>query len=202
MRSGAMTEAEAARSPWRNALTRAIGTDAAVKVDMFGPFTVEAPHRVLLCSDGLYKTLGEDLIREYLLSIDGLSLAMEALAALAYRRGSDDNITAAAVEFGALERRPPRITLPLAIDLQSAARAAKPRAAPARAPRPAGTRPTPRPAPANRASAPAQPSPAPAAPLPAPAPVEEVASSGAGWNWLLFGLLIVALIALLWWLLA
>jgi PPM family protein phosphatase len=121
LRSGAMSREDAARSPARNALTRAVGTDADVEVDLYGPFACDAPHAVLLCSDGLYKAVGDEMIREYLLSIHDLDTAVEILAALAYRRGSDDNITVAAVEFARLERRSPTITLPMPIRLQGGA---------------------------------------------------------------------------------
>lgn len=120
LKGGVMTAEEAERSPWRNALTRAIGTETTVEVDVFGPFAVDEPHAVLLCSDGLYKSVSDEIVREYLLSTDDLGAALESLAALAYRRGSDDNITLAVVEFGTLQRRPPLITLPLPIGLQSA----------------------------------------------------------------------------------
>jgi PPM family protein phosphatase len=127
-RSGVMTAEEIARSPWRNALTRSVGTEATVEIDVFGPFSTRAPHAILLCSDGLYKTVGDNLIREYVLSIDDLGTSAQALAALAYRRGSDDNISLAVMEFEALPRRAPLITLPLAIriDRQGAGGASKP----------------------------------------------------------------------------
>jgi PPM family protein phosphatase len=115
---GAMTIAQAEASPWKNALTRAVGTDAEVEVDIFGPFPLTPPHAVLLCSDGLYRSVSDETIREYVLSTDDLQTATEALAALAYRRGSDDNISIALVEFESLARRLPTVTLPLPIRLQ------------------------------------------------------------------------------------
>jgi PPM family protein phosphatase len=139
LRSGAMTEAEAVRSPWRNALTRAIGTEESVEVDVFGPFPIADPHAVLLCSDGLYKAVSSEVIYEYVLSTGDLATAVEVLSALAFRRGSDDNITVAAVEFASLARRSPTVTLPLPIRLQldgrngarAAARSSVPSVAPA-----------------------------------------------------------------------
>jgi PPM family protein phosphatase len=119
LRQGTMTEAEAENSPWRNALTRAIGTDAEVEVDVFGPFAPVPAHAILLCTDGLYRAIGEEVIREYVLSTADLTTACEALGALAFRRGSDDNISLAIVEFETLQRRPPTVTLPLPIQLQS-----------------------------------------------------------------------------------
>ncbi|HEV2130846.1 MAG TPA: protein phosphatase 2C domain-containing protein [Longimicrobiaceae bacterium] len=119
MRAGTMSSQEAATSPWRNALTRALGTEAEVEIDLFGPFPAEPPHVVLLCSDGLYKAVPEALIREYVLATEDLDTAVHSLAALAFRNGSDDNITAAALELGSLPRRPATITLPVPINRQT-----------------------------------------------------------------------------------
>jgi PPM family protein phosphatase len=147
IREGTMSPEEAARSPWRNALTRAIGTDAEVEVDLLGPLEVGPPHVVLLCTDGLYRSVDDDVIQEYMLSEDDLGAVVETLAALAFRRGSDDNISVGAVEFGTVPRRAPRHTLPLPIPVQVQARGG-------RRPRPpSGARP-----PANVAGASPEPS--------------------------------------------
>jgi PPM family protein phosphatase len=167
VRGGAMTAEAAARSPWRNALTRSIGTEATVAVDLFGPFSSTEPHAVLLCSDGLYKAVDDDVIREYVLSTGAIGEAVEMLAALAYRRGSDDNISVAMAEFGHLPRRPPQITLPLPIGVQAAgaAQAGRPRKAAAPTAADPESAPTPPPLPSER------PAPSPAeAPAEAPAP--------------------------------
>ncbi len=119
VRAGSMSAAEVAGSPWRNALTRAVGTDPEIEIDLFGPFPLDEPHALFLCSDGLYKSVPDHIIREYVLSTEDLETAVHALAALAFRNGSDDNITVAAVEFGTLPRRPSAITLPVPIPRQA-----------------------------------------------------------------------------------
>lgn len=131
LREGRMTEGEASASPWRNALTRALGTDPQVDVDVFGPFPAEPPHTVVLCSDGMYKALPDEAIWRYVVGTPDLDAAVEALAALAFRRGSDDNISVAAVEFGRLPRRSPSVTLPVAIARQTATGEATPAPVPA-----------------------------------------------------------------------
>ncbi len=117
-RDGGFSPEELANSPWRNALTRAIGTDPSVEVDVFGPFDASPPHAIVLCSDGLYKTLSDDVIREYVIATPDLETAVRSLAAVAFRLGSDDNITVSAIEFGSLPRRSPGITLPVPLDLE------------------------------------------------------------------------------------
>ncbi|MGH7465709.1 MAG: PP2C family protein-serine/threonine phosphatase [Longimicrobiales bacterium] len=91
---------EIARSRWRNALTRSLGTEADVNVDCFGPFDAREPHAVLLCSDGLYRTLSDDVLQQHVARADDPWAAARSLTAEAYRNGSADNISAAVVLFG------------------------------------------------------------------------------------------------------
>lgn len=98
-------EAVALDSPWKDALTRSIGTDEEVEVDVFGPFPVEDDTAVLLCSDGLYKTLERGEIWKIFMASADLHEAAQELATTAFERGSDDNITVAIAEFGAFPRR-------------------------------------------------------------------------------------------------
>lgn len=132
---GELSAEEASASPWRNALTRAVGTDPDTAVDVFGPFPIRSPEVLLLCSDGLYKAVPENLIREYVLGTENVRAAADALGALAFRRGSDDNISVAVLEFGAVQRAPRALTLPVSISRQTEIKQGMPR--PAAAPRPA-----------------------------------------------------------------
>lgn len=97
-------EERARESLWKDALTRSIGNSPEVEVDGFGPFPLKQNTAILLCSDGLYKTLTEaDLHQLYLESSDPRE-ACEFLVSSAYARGSDDNITVAAAEIGEIPR--------------------------------------------------------------------------------------------------
>lgn len=102
VRSGRMSEEEVARSPWKNALTRAIGTGDDVDVDVFGPFGGDEPHAVLLCTDGLHGAVPEEEIRACVVASGDTAAAAERLPALALRHGSRDNVTAALLDFGLL----------------------------------------------------------------------------------------------------
>lgn len=97
--AGDMTPEDAVHSPWANALTRAIGTDEDVEVDLFGPFDARESHAILLCSDGFHKPLSDEGILTSVLGCDPLDSA-EELTDIALRAGSDDNITIALVSFG------------------------------------------------------------------------------------------------------
>ena len=107
------SEEEAQSSQWKDALTRSIGTDAEVEVDVFGPFSVEENAAIFLCSDGLYKTLPDSDLGDLYLQSGGPRGAAQALVSAAYERGSDDNITVAIAEFGEVPRARAVGTMPL-----------------------------------------------------------------------------------------
>jgi protein phosphatase len=107
------TREEAMATPWRDALTRSIGTEPAVEVDVFGPFPVRDDTAFLICSDGLYKTLSDDDLQQIFLQAGTLEGAAQILVAQALDRGSDDNITVALAEFGRIPRAEGHATMPL-----------------------------------------------------------------------------------------
>jgi serine/threonine protein phosphatase PrpC len=88
-------------SQWKDALIRSIGASDEVEVDLFGPFLAEEDTILLLCSDGLYKALGDGELREIIRSAESVDAAAQALVSAAYEKGSDDNITAALAEIAA-----------------------------------------------------------------------------------------------------
>lgn len=107
------SEEEAMASRWRDALTRSIGAGDEVEVDLFGPFPVQDGTAVLLCSDGMYKTLASGDVEKVLRGSSGGESAVRALASEAFQRGSDDNITVALGEFGSVMWSQPVGTMPL-----------------------------------------------------------------------------------------
>lgn len=114
VRLGGLSPEEAARSPWRNTLTRSLGTGEDVEPDLFGPFAAPGiPHLVLLCSDGVYKVLSDAAIWHLVLSAEDASAAAGMLTAAAYQRGSSDNITVAVMECGKVFQPPDLPTEPL-----------------------------------------------------------------------------------------
>ena len=107
------SEEEAKASQWKDALTRSIGTDTEVEVDVFGPFSVEQDSAVLLCSDGLYKVMDDERIRALYVQSGGPTGAAQSLVATALEDGSDDNISVAVAEFGEIPRDRPAGTMEL-----------------------------------------------------------------------------------------
>jgi PPM family protein phosphatase len=92
IRLGRMTRADAERSPFRNIITRALGTHNVVTPDIF-EIEAEPGDLFLLCSDGLTRELSDPLI-ESLLSIDlPLDDMCSRLVGAANKAGGHDNIT-------------------------------------------------------------------------------------------------------------
>ena len=98
VRLGRMTRAEAARSPLRNVITRALGTQNSVTPDVFEA-EVEPGDLFLLCSDGLTRELSDERI-ECLLNAPvpgsnpaSLDELCTRLVQAANKAGGHDNIT-------------------------------------------------------------------------------------------------------------
>jgi len=100
-KSGQLSPEEAARHPRRNVLTRALGTDKEVEVDV-RRIDWKPGDRLLLCSDGLSGLVEGDLIEGALRERDGdLEQIADRLIALALLAGGDDNVTVALIEYEA-----------------------------------------------------------------------------------------------------
>jgi protein phosphatase len=96
LKHGLITPQEAARSPHRNVITRAVGNREYVQVDTrCVPLTTGM--RLLLCSDGLHGYLREQDIAPIVQQ--GGSAAVKRFVDLANERGGKDNITAVLVEL-------------------------------------------------------------------------------------------------------
>ncbi len=90
--AGLITEAEAARHPLRNVVTRSLGTESMPTPDVW----VFPPHpgeRFVICSDGLSNELSRDQIREIVAAVDDPQAAAEALVQAAVEAGGRDNVT-------------------------------------------------------------------------------------------------------------
>lgn len=92
VRLGRMTRMEALRSPLRNVITRALGTQARVSADIF-EVGAEPGDLFLLCSDGLTRELSDGLIESLLGSNLSLDAACSRLVEAAKKAGGHDNIT-------------------------------------------------------------------------------------------------------------
>jgi protein phosphatase len=99
VRSGRLTEAEAAVHPHRSVITRALGTEADVDVDTL-TVDLRPGDLVLLCSDGLSAMVrDEEIVRLLEATRVDPHDAAEALVAAANRAGGEDNVTVVLFEL-------------------------------------------------------------------------------------------------------
>lgn len=92
VRVGRMTRSEALRSPLRNVITRALGTQCRVTPDIFG--LEAAPGDLyLLCSDGLTRELPDSVLQSMLTASGPLEEMCAGLINAAKKAGGHDNIT-------------------------------------------------------------------------------------------------------------
>ncbi len=97
VRSGELSETEAAVHPHRHILTRALGVADDVTVDLWR-IRPSRGDRFLLCSDGLSNELDGPQIAEVLASVPDPQVAADLLVRAARTHGGSDNITAVVVD--------------------------------------------------------------------------------------------------------
>ncbi len=91
VRAGRLTGEEAAASPLRNVITRAIGMGDTIEPDIFGPEALAEGDAVLLCTDGLYRVVTDEEIAAVLAELPP-SQAATRLIDMANAAGGPDNI--------------------------------------------------------------------------------------------------------------
>ena len=94
LRAGMITPAEAAESPFRSTLTRALGSHESVQVDTLY-LEIADGDLLLLCSDGLTRHVTDEELRARLAGKPAANAvtAPSELVALANARGGKDNVT-------------------------------------------------------------------------------------------------------------
>ena len=99
--AGLITQEQARSSPHRNVITRALGYQSEVSVDMFR-LPLQIGDTVVLCSDGLHGLVADEEIAELIVE-HGPAQAVDRLIELANERGGPDNITVAIASVDALD---------------------------------------------------------------------------------------------------
>ena len=97
VRGGELTPEQAEVHPQRSIITRALGIDPQVDVDVY-PIELEPGDRILLCSDGLTTMLRPDEIANILGREQDARRAAQLLVDAANAAGGEDNVTAVIVE--------------------------------------------------------------------------------------------------------
>lgn len=90
--SGSLSRSSVESFPYKNILTRAIGTQPHVE-SALKKIAIESNDLFLLCSDGLSNYVHFDEIQESLAKCSSLSKTGEALVDLALKQGGGDNVT-------------------------------------------------------------------------------------------------------------
>ena len=104
VRRGVLTEEQAACHPMRNYITRAVGTEDTIEVDLYKE-PRKAGDRWLICSDGLYGQMNRIVLQE-LVSLENPEEAADRLMQTALDNGGKDNISLILLtdETGAVSR--------------------------------------------------------------------------------------------------
>lgn len=106
VREGELTEEEARHSRVRNVITRSVGSEEDVEVDVFGPIELAQGTRILLCSDGLTDVV-EDEVIQAVAAKQPVREAAQHLIDLANKGGGPDNISVVMYEASEPFASPP-----------------------------------------------------------------------------------------------
>ena len=91
VRKGVLTEEQAACHPMRNYITRAVGTEANIEIDLY-THNRRRGDRWLICSDGLHGMISTDELISFMADED-LEKAADRLLQAALGNGGKDNIS-------------------------------------------------------------------------------------------------------------
>ena len=99
VRAGRMTPEQAANHPSKNVISRALGAENDVDVDM-KTIEIEEGTQFLLCTDGITRHIPDYELRQLLIVNDDLSSICQELKRRCFERGAEDNLTAVLVRVG------------------------------------------------------------------------------------------------------
>lgn len=99
VRAGRMTPEQAANHPSKNVISRALGAEDSVEVDM-KTVEIEEGTEFILCTDGITRHVSDQEIRQLLIMNDDLTGVCEQLKQMCYERGAEDNLTVVLVRAG------------------------------------------------------------------------------------------------------
>lgn len=97
VRAGRMTQEQADNHPSRNIISRALGAESAVEIDL-KTIMIEPGTAFLLCSDGITRHVSDPEIKGVLTFGGEPAEICDYLKNLCYERGAEDNLTAVVVK--------------------------------------------------------------------------------------------------------
>lgn len=95
---GKITEIEAENHPQKNIITRAVGTDYKIDVDII-EVEVMTGDLIFICSDGLTNMVSKDKLLEIFTNTKDIQIACDECVKLAKNNGGYDNITVIGIIF-------------------------------------------------------------------------------------------------------
>jgi hypothetical protein len=99
VRAGRMTAEQAANHPSKTVISRALGAENDVEVDM-KVIEIDDGTEFLLCTDGITRHIPDRELRQLLITYDDLPTLCGELKRLCYERWAEDNLTAVVVRVG------------------------------------------------------------------------------------------------------
>ncbi|HEV8168469.1 MAG TPA: protein phosphatase 2C domain-containing protein, partial [Pyrinomonadaceae bacterium] len=99
VRAGRMTPEQAANHPSKNVISRALGAEQAVEVDM-KTMEVEDGTEFLLCTDGITRHVSDNELRQLMVVSNSLEDVCNESKRRCYERGAEDNLTVIVVRVG------------------------------------------------------------------------------------------------------
>ncbi|MDX6613401.1 MAG: family protein phosphatase [Blastocatellia bacterium] len=127
VRAGRMTPEQAANHPSKNVISRALGAEPAVEVDM-RILEVADGTTFLLCTDGITRHLPDPEIRELLNADQEANKVCAEMKRRCHERGAEDNLTAVIVRVGVRTGKSlePKLDRTLSIETTAVAAVAAP----------------------------------------------------------------------------
>lgn len=98
LREGIITKEEAKNHPEKHMITRAVGSDKDIKVDILFE-KIEDEDVLVLCTDGLTNMIEKEEIKDQIVNSRSLERACESLVKTAKDRGGKDNISIMAIRI-------------------------------------------------------------------------------------------------------
>ncbi len=99
VRAGRMTPEQAANHPSKNVISRALGAENSVEVDM-KTIEIDDGTTFLLCTDGITRHISDSELRDLLVSGRPVDQICSEMKERCYERGAEDNLTAVIVQIG------------------------------------------------------------------------------------------------------
>lgn len=98
VQAGRLTAEQAATHPGRNIISRALGAENSVEIDM-KTIIFEPDTTFLVCTDGITRHIPDQELKEILESENDTFNICQQLKTLCYERGAEDNLTAVLVKI-------------------------------------------------------------------------------------------------------